>query len=1163
MRHTERNDSIMSFRAIFVIPCHDTITVSDTTFTYAGTSFTENVANNGSVSGTTTITISNNDPTGPVEFIDDVASKMSYSNLPTGLSVNIKRLSDFKLELTLTGRATNHNNVDDVANFGIMFSLGATKLHSVEAIKMDKTDLTIDFSDNFAIDTYTLTYTAGANGSLTGTTPQTINHGSNGTAITAVPNANYHFVDWTDGSTTNPRTDTGITADITQEATFEDIPKVINVTSTTTDGTYGIGYGVAVTVEFNKNVTVTGTPQLEMETNNTPDTKADYVSGSGGATLIFTYTVVDNDATADLDYTGTSALTLNGGTIQDSIGVDAVLTLAAPAATNSLGANKAIIIDGIAPIPGNSGTLVKLDYSKEQVQINWTKGTDNVSAVSNLTYTLYNSLNNNITTLADVKNNGTVNVAATTDVDKLIAISLAQTTNYYFNVLITDEAGNEAVYSSALMYTGGCTDCSLDIAGCPFGSNYSTVSINPEISIDPTLMGDNLFYTSEQAAVSITGTSNAESGQSISLIISDGSTNINDTVTATGGSWSSDVDLSTLNNTTLSISANVADIAGNTATVATHNSLVKSALSAPVIANGTAQTITRGANVNPTITFAGSGGTPTNCSMTPALANVTVAINGIGCQITGTVNASVALGTNTYTITATNGAGNDTGNVDITVNSSALPATPSAPVLANNVSNQIFVSYSSISGATYYRLYHATSKNGSYSQLYGGANLIYNHTGLTKDSAHYYKLKACTDSNISKCSNHSPISSAYSIDIRKQPLLIIAIEWNDKTLTDSLSSWSSKIFGTSEGQLNHYYNEISYGRFKFIKTNETYDVNDGIIKVVLNKNHPNPGSDSSKDTAFLDDIKTAVSQADPFLDFSQFDADSSTGISASELQIMFIVAGGESAMGQSPGVWAHAWNFSGNGPQHDGVYLMDNIDGGKYSRFGEMHSASRTANIGVIAHELGHATFALPDLYDYDGSSFGAGFFGLMGYGTWGIKDGDSHPGDTPVHMTGWSKTKSGFISPIDITANTTLDLKSTDQRGPDGYKLYKFKSSDPKEYFLIENRSNFGYDRGFKGKLDGSYVGGALILHIDENKTDNKDDNQRLVDVEEADNLVLGPPAKISDGHANNLWFSGNKDSFSRLSTPNSNWNGGSESGISISNISAPGASMSIDVGF
>jgi hypothetical protein len=32
-----------------------------------------------------------------------------------------------------------------------------------------------------------LTYTAGANGSITGTTPQTVNYNTSGTAVTAVP----------------------------------------------------------------------------------------------------------------------------------------------------------------------------------------------------------------------------------------------------------------------------------------------------------------------------------------------------------------------------------------------------------------------------------------------------------------------------------------------------------------------------------------------------------------------------------------------------------------------------------------------------------------------------------------------------------------------------------------------------------------------------------------------------------------------------------------------------------------------------------------------------------------------------------------------------------------------------------------------------------------
>lgn len=37
------------------------------------------------------------------------------------------------------------------------------------------------------INSYTLTYTAGANGSITGTSPQTVNHGANGSEVTAVP----------------------------------------------------------------------------------------------------------------------------------------------------------------------------------------------------------------------------------------------------------------------------------------------------------------------------------------------------------------------------------------------------------------------------------------------------------------------------------------------------------------------------------------------------------------------------------------------------------------------------------------------------------------------------------------------------------------------------------------------------------------------------------------------------------------------------------------------------------------------------------------------------------------------------------------------------------------------------------------------------------------
>jgi uncharacterized repeat protein (TIGR02543 family) len=68
--------------------------------------------------------------------------------------------------------------------------------------------------------TYTLTYTAGANGSIIGTSPQTVVSGADGSAVTAVPNSGYHFVNWSDSSTANPRTDTHVTANIEVAASF-------------------------------------------------------------------------------------------------------------------------------------------------------------------------------------------------------------------------------------------------------------------------------------------------------------------------------------------------------------------------------------------------------------------------------------------------------------------------------------------------------------------------------------------------------------------------------------------------------------------------------------------------------------------------------------------------------------------------------------------------------------------------------------------------------------------------------------------------------------------------------------------------------------------------------------------------------------------------------
>ncbi len=125
-------------------------------------------------------------------------------------------------------------------------------------------------------------------------------------------------------------------------------PTVSNVSSTTANGSYKIGDLVSIELSFSENITVTGTPQLTLETGTT-DRAVNYISGSGTDTLTFSYTVQSGDSTQDLDYVSTTALSANGGSMRDAVGNDAVLTLAAPGSAGSISDNKTFVIDGVVP----------------------------------------------------------------------------------------------------------------------------------------------------------------------------------------------------------------------------------------------------------------------------------------------------------------------------------------------------------------------------------------------------------------------------------------------------------------------------------------------------------------------------------------------------------------------------------------------------------------------------------------------------------------------------------------------------------------------------------------------------------------------------------------------------------------------------------------------
>ncbi|MCE5252339.1 InlB B-repeat-containing protein [bacterium] len=81
-------------------------------------------------------------------------------------------------------------------------------------------DMTI--TANFALPVYTVSFSEGANGSITGNTTQTVKKGESSTEVTAVPAEGYDFIGWTGDYTgaANPLTLSNVTSDMTITANF-------------------------------------------------------------------------------------------------------------------------------------------------------------------------------------------------------------------------------------------------------------------------------------------------------------------------------------------------------------------------------------------------------------------------------------------------------------------------------------------------------------------------------------------------------------------------------------------------------------------------------------------------------------------------------------------------------------------------------------------------------------------------------------------------------------------------------------------------------------------------------------------------------------------------------------------------------------------------------
>jgi hypothetical protein len=161
-----------------------------------------------------------------------------------------------------------------------------------------------------------------------------------------------------------------------------------------------------------------------------------------------------------------------------------------------------------------------------------------------------------------------------------------------------------------------------------------------------------------------------------------------------------------------------------------------------------------------------------------------------------------------------------------------------------------------------------------------------------------------------------------------------------------------------------------------------------------------------------------------------------------------------------------------------------------------------------------------------------------------------------PCHPSAWCKANQGWATVENITQNRLLRLDDV-KNSHTVYRLWREGVSST-EYFLIENRQRDGFDTSLPGD-------GLLVWHIDDAVAANSNESHYKVALVQADgNRDLEKPASLGNqgGDAGDPYpGSAGKRSLTNTTQPNSRAYSGQSSGVSLTEISDPGATMSVRV--
>ena len=263
--------------------------------------------------------------------------------------------------------------------------------------------------------------------------------------------------------------------------------------------------------------------------------------------------------------------------------------------------------------------------------------------------------------------------------------------------------------------------------------------------------------------------------------------------------------------------------------------------------------------------------------------------------------------------------------------------------------------------------------------------------------------------------------------------------------------------------------------------------------------------EDGSDKAPAEMIRDACRLADEQIDFSLYDDDKDGDVD----NVFVFFAGPDEAEGASEDcIWSHAWYV------YNGAGISLYLDGKRINRYActseltRRYSSSTSyeefiSGIGTFCHEYSH-TFGLPDFYDTNYDDEGGWAAGLWGSTSLMDSGNQNNNGNTPPYYNALERQLLGLSEPELIENDGAYKLQPVNIAGAS----YRIDTETEGEYFLIEYRSNLGWDRHIGGE-------GMLLYHIDRSEpykrawtflnTVNADQSHQCADIIEADSRKDG----------------------------------------------------------